>query len=107
MVTCIICVFNAELHFVAVHHNLCLLAFSFDIRMRGSARRTARASVQLQHHENLAALTSQNDNNKKQKNVHFTSRHTRRFSPAGSSDAHTQTGPGEVATPTATREWQC
>jgi len=43
----------------------------------------------------------------KKLNVYFTSGQTRHFSPAGSSDAHTPTSPGEVATPVATREWQC
>ena len=42
-----------------------------------------------------------------EKNACFASRWMRHFSPAGSLDAHTQTGPGEVATPAAVREWQC
>jgi len=43
----------------------------------------------------------------KKTNIYFASCWTRHFSPAGSLDACTPTGPGEVATPAATWEWQC
>ena len=63
--------------------------------------------VHLKPNQQLKHSNADSSHEKKKPNVCFASCWTRHLSPAGSSDACAQTGPGEVATPAAAREWQC